>query len=161
MSRRNQIAMSDEEVNTYLASQLTIIIISNGREGYPHPMPMHFCVYPDHTIGMTTYRKSQKVLNFQRDPRATLLVESGARYEELRSVMIYATTEIIDDPAATADCMVATRAHSIAARGEDTTPEEDAAFLETAQRRAEKRLVLKFHPETYISWDHSKLGGVY
>ena len=44
MSRRQQIAMSPPEIADYLASQLTVIVVSNGRDGYPHPMPMHFCV---------------------------------------------------------------------------------------------------------------------
>ena len=67
----------------------------------------------------------------------------------------------MDDPDATAACMVAVRAHSNAARGTPSTPAEDADFAETAARRASKRLVLKFHPERIISWDHAKLGGVY
>ncbi|MGB1883134.1 MAG: pyridoxamine 5'-phosphate oxidase family protein [Gammaproteobacteria bacterium] len=161
MSRREQIVMTAAEIDRYLDSQLTVIVISNGSTGYPHPMPMHFCVYPDRAIGMTTYRKSQKVLNFQRDPKATLLVESGEHYEELRSVLIYARTEIIDDRDQTAECMQACRRHSNGARGNASTPAEDAEFAEISLRRAEKRLVLKFHPEQYISWDHGKLDGVY
>ena len=35
-----------------------------------------------------TYRKSQKVKNLERDDRATLLVESGIEYAELRGVML-------------------------------------------------------------------------
>ena len=161
MSRRNKIAMNPEQIDAYLQEQLTVIIVSNGRDGYPHPMPMHFCVSEDRCIEMTTYRKSQKVFNFQRDPRATLLVESGDDYAKLRSVMIYAKTEIIDDAVATQACMVACRAHSNGARGIPSTPAEDAAFADTAEKRAQKRLVLKFHPQRYISWDHAKLGGVY
>ncbi len=161
MSRRAQIAMTPAEVDNYLAAQLTIIIISNGRDGYPHPMPMHFCVNADRSVAMTTYRKSQKVYNLRRDPRAALLVESGENYEELRSVLVRAQAEIIDDHAATLACMHACRAHSNAVRGITPEATEDEAFLSGATRRAEKRLVLKFQPQTTISWDHSKLGGRY
>lgn len=161
MSNRALIAMTDSEVTDYLEHQLTIIIISNGQNGFPHPMPMHFCVNADRSIDMTTYKKSQKVVNCRRDPRASLLVESGERYADLRSVLIYAQTEIIDDASATVACMAACRRHSNGVLGIDSDAEADAAFTETAARRAAKRLVLKFRPETTISWDHAKLGGRY
>lgn len=32
-----------------------------------------------------TYAKSQKIKNLERDPRATLLVETGHEYSELRA----------------------------------------------------------------------------
>ena len=161
MSRRADIVMSETEVDAYLVSQLTMIIISNGLQGYPHPMPMHFCIGEDRTIAMTTFKKSQKVANYRRDPRASLLVESGTTYEALRSVLIYARAEIIDDLDATAQCMIDCRAHSNDVRGTPRTLEDDQAFATTARIRAAKRLVLKFHPERYISWDHAKLGGRY
>ena len=161
MSRRDQIVMTDAEIDAYLASQPTVIAISNDAGGYPHPMPMSYCVADDGSIAMTTYRKSQKVRNLRRDPRASLLVESGLAYEELRSVLIYARAEVIDDHAATTACMIAVRAHLRRVRGLEADAAGDAEFAETAARRAEKRLVLKFHPERYISWDHAKLGGRY
>lgn len=161
MSRRQIIAMTEDEVARYIASQLTIIVVSNGPGGFPHPMPMHFCVEDDGCIAMTTYRKSQKVLNLQRDPRATLLIESGVRYEELRSVVIHAQTEIIDDRDATLACMLACRKHSDAARGDGAASVDDASFRAGAEKRATKRLVLKFHAQQTMSWDHAKLGGVY
>ena len=161
MSRRSQIAMSEEEVAAYLRSQITIIIVSNGGDGYPHPMPMHFCLEPDGAIAMTTYRKSQKVMNYRRDPRASLLVESGEEYEELRSVLIYARAEVIDDLEATRACMIACRAHSNGTRGIVPDAAEDARFADGAGRTASKRVVLKFHPQRTISWDHAKLQGQY
>jgi len=153
--------MTDVEIADYLASQLTIILISNGSNGYPHPMPMHFCVNADRSLAMTTYKKSQKVHNFQRDSRASLLIESGEVYEQLRSVLIYAETEVIDSLDATRACMQACRAHTNHIQGVSPSATDDAAFAQAAARRAEKRLVLTFHPQTYISWDHGKLGGKY
>jgi nitroimidazol reductase NimA-like FMN-containing flavoprotein (pyridoxamine 5'-phosphate oxidase superfamily) len=161
MSRRQQIAMNPQEIADYLASQLTVIVVSNGRDGYPHPMPMHFCVEPGGSVAMTTYRKSQKVLNCRRDPHVALLVESGADYAELRGLLIRARAEIVDDHAATVACMLASRAHSNAVRGIVTDAAADAAFAASVVRRAEKRLVLRCHAEDYVSWDHRKLGGVY
>ena len=49
-----------------------------GPRGWPHSMPMWFTVR-DGEIWVWTYAKSQKVKNLERDPRATLLVETGRR----------------------------------------------------------------------------------
>ena len=43
-SRRNNIELSDAEIRAFLASRKTLIIVSNGKDGYPHPMPMWFYV---------------------------------------------------------------------------------------------------------------------
>ena len=97
MSRRDQIRMSDAEIRNYLARSQTIIIISINKDGAPHPMPMWYAVEPDGAIAMTTFTKSQKVRNIERDPRVTLLVEDGDFYGELRGAVIYGVAELIRD----------------------------------------------------------------
>ena len=109
-SRRTVIEMTDEEIRHYLATEKTLIIVSNGRNGYPHPMPMWFNRDQDGALYCTTFGKSQKVLNWRRDPKATLLVESGEEYAELKGVMIFATCEIIDDHDEVIDTLVAINA---------------------------------------------------
>ena len=96
-SRRKLIELDDDEIRDYLDARKTLIIVGNGHNGYPHPMPMWFARDDDGTIRCTTFAKSQKVLNWRRDPKATLLVESGVEYAELKSVVIYASCEIIDE----------------------------------------------------------------
>ena len=43
-SRRNNIELTDAEIRAFLDSSKTLIIVSNGKDGYPHPMPMWFYV---------------------------------------------------------------------------------------------------------------------
>lgn len=155
-SRRELIALSREEIDAFLAEQKTVILVSNGKDGYPHPMPMWFYADATGAIHCTTFRKSQKVLNLQRDPRATLLVESGESYAELKSVLIYATAEIVDDRDAVVDTLV-----RINSRGRTLTDAERQALSDAVSATAEKRVLLKFPPERYVSWDHGKLGGRY
>ena len=64
--------------------------------GWPHLMPLWYVVR-DGEIWAWTYAKSQKVRNLERDPRATLQVEDGEQYQELRGVMIEARTELHAD----------------------------------------------------------------
>ena len=44
-----------------------------------------------------TYAASQKVRNLERDPRATLQVETGEEYQELRGVMMKTDVELVRD----------------------------------------------------------------
>ena len=88
MSRRHEIALTPAEQREFLASALTMTLASVDRRGYPHLVAMWFVVDPDGTVLMTTYAKSQKAMNLQRDPRCTLLVERGTRYDQLQGVML-------------------------------------------------------------------------
>src|SRR3954451_10417300 len=86
MSRREQIQMSDEEVLAFLDEERVVTCATQGPRGWPHLMPLWYLVR-DGEIWAWTYAKSQKVLNLERDPRATLQVEAGEQYQELRGVM--------------------------------------------------------------------------
>ena len=155
-SRREQIALSEDEMRDYARSAKTVIIVSNGKDGFPHPMPMWF--YADEALNFycTTFRKSQKVLNFRRDPRATLLIESGEEYAQLKSLVAYADTEVIDDFDTVSDTLV-----KINTKGQEVDEAQVAKLLGAVAQTAEKRVVLKFKPQRFVSWDHSKLGGRY
>lgn len=155
-SRRESIELTADEIRAYMDSHKTLIIISNGRNGFPHPMPMWFYVDDSGYVYCTTFRKSQKVLNFQRDPKAALLIESGVEYAELKSVMIYAMTEIVDDFDVVCDTLV-----KINTRGVEVDEAQVARLLDGVSKTATKRIVLKFKPEQYVTWDHAKLGGKY
>ena len=82
-----------------------MIMVSNGKNGYPHPMPMWFAVGDDKNIYMTTFKKSQKINNLKNDPRVALLIESGDAYQELKSLLIYTEVEFIDDLERTRDIL--------------------------------------------------------
>lgn len=154
-SRRELIAMTPAEISAYLRSQPRIIVITNGPDGMPHPMPMNFALDDQERIVMTTFRKSQKVKNLERDPRASLLVESGTVYTELKSVIAYANAEIIDDPVNIRERL----------RGLHwTTPppvDQDSGVDRQITDTFAKRVILRFTPFSYVSWDHGKLGGKY
>ena len=154
-SRRDLIQMTRDELRAYIRNQKTLIIVSNGPTGYPHPLPMNFDVDDEDRYYVTTFRKSQKVLNFRRDPKAALLIESGEAYSELRAVLAYATAEVIDDYDTTLNFMKQLQKKSIAAGHE--VPGSDEILKATAA----KRVLIRFTPHEFISWDHTKLGGKY
>jgi nitroimidazol reductase NimA-like FMN-containing flavoprotein (pyridoxamine 5'-phosphate oxidase superfamily) len=118
-------------------------------------MPMNYALDAEGRPLITTFAKSQKVKNFERDPRAALLVESGLVYEELKAVVIYARAEIIRDPEAVRAAM----AH-MADKQQTLFAESDSKQQQVSASMA-KRVILRFTPEKIISWDHGKLGGMY
>src|ERR1700761_7397565 len=88
--------MTETEVRAFLDEQRTVICATNGPRGWPHLMPLWFVVR-DGEVWAWTYAKSQKVRNLERDPRATLQLEAGDQYDQLRGVMLQATTRIHRD----------------------------------------------------------------
>ena len=155
-SRRETIQLTEEEKRNYATSEKTLIIVSNGKDGFPHPMPMWFYADEEGNFYCSTFKKSQKVFNFQRDPRASLLIESGEEYAELKSLLVYARCEIIDDYEQVLDTLV-----KINTKGREVSATEAEALRGAVAKTADKRVVLKFIPEGEVSWDHAKLGGKY
>jgi SAM-dependent methyltransferase len=82
---------------------------SNGAQERVAPPPGRAAVRNGHR-GRNRARRAneprQKVVNFRRDPRASLLAESGEEYGQLKSVLICARTEIIDDVESAVDALV-------------------------------------------------------
>jgi PPOX class probable F420-dependent enzyme len=155
VSRRDQIKLSEEEVGELLESERVAIVSSLGPRGWPHSMPMWF-VPRQGEIWIWTYAKSQKVRNLERDARATVLVETGHDYDELRGATIEAEAEIHRDfetVLAYAKELTVRYAEGI------SSVEGDAATALEAQ--APKRVAIHFKPLRVASWDHRKLGGTY
>ena len=46
-------------------------------------------------------------------------------------------------------------------RGHTISEEDRAKLSDTVAATADKRVLIRFIPERYVSWDHSKLGGRY
>ncbi len=157
MSRRDQIILTDDEIVEFLSEQRTVILTTNGHDGYPHPMPMWFWRHPDGTIDMATYEKGQKVRNIERDNKVSLLVESGTEYTELKAVFMKGTAELIHDAELAVDTMARMSFGDIDAM----EPEQRAQMREAIRPRALKRVVIRVTIDKTISWDHSKLGGTY
>jgi hypothetical protein len=118
-------------------------------------MPMWYVVR-DGRIWVWTYAKSQKVKNLERDARATLLVETGHEYTELRGVQIEAEAHVhrdFDTVFEFAKALTVRYAEGI------ESVEGDAADALKAQ--APKRVAIEFEPKRVATWDHRKLGGTY
>jgi len=151
--------MSDGERARYLEDGHTIVVGSVGRDGMPHLAPMWY-VMQDGRIVFRSFTKSQKIVNLQRDPRITVLLESGEAYEELRGVMIRGRAVLIDDPAHTLRVYGLLAAKYAMVGGQPVTLDDDELEA-TFGRFASKNTSVVVEPERIASWDHTKLGGSY
>ena len=154
MSRRDQIVMSPEELRAFFDEERTLTCASIGPNGRPHLMPLWY-VREGNVIACWTYGSSQKVKNLERVPQATLQVEAGERYEELRGAMLECDVEIVRDRERLLDIgeALAYRYGHVPAG----TPRE--LVRAGAEKRGAKRVGLRFRPTRIVSWDHRKLGG--
>lgn len=149
MSARDRIRMSDSERLALLDEERVVVVTSLGKRGWPHSMPMWFVVR-DGDVWIWTYGTSQKVRNLERDPRATLLVEAGDVYADLRGVMVEAEAEIEPDP----ETVLALGRLLGARYGDGAGGEEVEAAL---RAQARKRVAIHFRPVRTVTWDHRKL----
>jgi len=150
-SRRDQIRMTEGELHALLAEQLTVIVATTGPNGRPHLMPLWFVSEGSELRGWT-FAKSQKARNLERDPRATLQVECGLEYSELRGAMLECDVEVERDTE-----RVVAYGDALADRYGGGSSEMKELF----RAQAPKRVGLLFRPSRTVTWDHHKLEGTY
>jgi PPOX class probable F420-dependent enzyme len=154
-SRRDQIKLTDDELSELIEGERIAVVSSIGPRGWPHSMPLWY-VPRDGEIWIWTYAKSQKVKNLERDPRATVLIETGVEYGELRGVQIEAEAELIRDVDGIVDF-----AKELTVRYGDGIESVEGDAAAALQAQAPKRVAIHFHPKRVATWDHRKLGGIY
>ena len=144
--------MTDEEVRAFLGEKMVMQCATNGPRGVPHLVALWFVPDGDR-LRSWTYAKSQKARNVERDPRATLGLEDGVLYHELRGVMFECGVEIERDPA---------RVEQFGLElFERYAPEINDEIRAMVAKQAQKRVGLTFVPTRTVTWDHRKLGSVY
>jgi len=159
--------MSEAEAASFLEDERTVTCATAGPRGWPHLMPLWYVLRyagaggPGARIWAWTYAASQKVRNLERDPRATLQVEAGELYQELRGVMIECEVTIHRDLTIVQALGQEIFRRYASPRGEppaDALPQEVAAMVD---KQAVKRVALEFVELRRTSWDHRKLEGIY
>jgi hypothetical protein len=173
VSRREQIKMSEQEVASFLAQERTVTCATVGVRGWPHLMPLWYVLRdapaegsdpptsPVPRLWAWTYAVSQKVRNLERDARATLQIEAGEQYQELRGVMLECDVAIHRNVSAVAALGDEIFRRYAVPRGEPPVDELPAEVAAMVQAQAAKRVALEFVERRRASWDHRKLGGVY
>lgn len=153
MSGRDEVKMSDEEIETFLDDNLKVQVASVGKDGAPHLTTL-FYIVDEGKIAFWTYARSQKIRNLERDPRLSALVEDGTDYFELRGISINGTAELVRDPDRIWE--IGSR---VAVRMVGANSMEDLGDIgrEAVEKQATKRIAVVIHPESVATWDHRKM----
>jgi len=156
-SRRDQIRMTDAELRAFLDEQRIVQIATVGPNGRPHLVPLWYVIEDGDppVLRGWTFAKSQKAKNLERDPRATISIDDGVQYQDLRGVMMECDVQLERDPDDIAACGIALFERY--GPGGELAPE----VREMVLKQAEKRVGLRFEPTRVVTWDHRKLGGTY
>ncbi len=164
--------MTDTEVAAFLAEERIVTCATMGPRGWPHLMPLWYVLRPveerpDHVdapgprLWAWTYAASQKVVNLERDPRATAQVEAGESYEQLRGVMLECEVLVRRELDVVKALGHEIFARYAAPRGQPPAESLPAEVGGWSTSRPLKRVALEFVELRRATWDHRKLGGVY
>jgi PPOX class probable F420-dependent enzyme len=156
---RKDISMSPDELAAFIDRGHTLIVASVGRDGMPHVSPMWYVVDGGRVV-FRSFTKSQKITNLRRDPRITLLIETGEKYAELQGLMIKGRAILIDDPVYTLG-IYGRLAAKYAMVGSEPVLLEGEALEAAFGRHASKNTSVMVEPDRIVTWDHTKLAGEY
>ena len=136
--------MTPQEVKTFLDAKPGWIILSTmGPNGYPHSVPLgYFRLGDDIYLGCRAH--TQKVKNIERNPKVSLVLESGSTMQDIKGVMIQGHATVYMD----ADNVLRLRREAARLRDvpEDELPQD--APVGTAY--------IKVEPRRVISWDYGR-----
>ncbi|HMD56844.1 MAG TPA: pyridoxamine 5'-phosphate oxidase family protein [Solirubrobacteraceae bacterium] len=159
--------MSGPEAAAFLEQERTVTCATLGPRGWPHLMPLWYVLRqapagsPGPRLWAWTYAASQKVRNLERDARATLQVEKGELYHELRGVMLECEVVMHRQEGFVAQLGREIFSRYGAAREEAPLHELPDEVEEMVAAQAAKRVALEFVEQRRASWDHRKLRAVY
>lgn len=141
------INMTPEEIKVFLAEQKVCRMATVGKDGMPHVIPMWYVILGGE-IYIETTETTKKVKNVKSTKKTALVVDAGDSLYDYRGVMMQGTTEIVNDKA------IFERLREAYAQRYFGSTEHPGYKLLTG---IPNRLLLKFIPEKFVSWDYRKI----
>ncbi len=154
--RRAATQMTPDEIDAFLESERTLVLVTLRPDGSPVAHPMWFAKLGK-ALYINTRRNSLKNRNVSHNTRVCAVVEAGESYFELRGVRVEGRCEEVTD-----DDEIARAQSAQAAKDErigSGTHEMPEWFSDSRQRRLGRgdRVVLRIAIERVHSWDFSKV----
>jgi PPOX class probable F420-dependent enzyme len=146
--RGRVIAMSAEELASFLGEQRTCRLATTGPDG-PHVAPVWF-VWDGLALWVYSLTRSQRWANVSRDPRVAVVVDDGHHYHELRGAEIEGEAVVVGPVPRTGD----------EDAPELTEPERRMAakYFDASEMAHDGRHAwLRITPLKLVSWDFRKL----
>lgn len=138
------VSMTAAEVQAFLDSKPGWITLTTiGRNGYPHSVPIGYFRAGDE-VYVGCRAGTQKVLNAQRNPHVSLLLESGTQHADIKGVLIQGEATVYTTPADTLRLgREAARRRRVAEDQLPNEPRPGSAYIGV-------------RPVRVISWDYGK-----
>jgi Pyridoxamine 5'-phosphate oxidase len=145
--RMARIAMTGEEIDSFLRAQRTCRVATVAGDGRPHVAPLWFLWHEGH-LWLNSLIRSQRWADVIRDPRVAIGVDAGEDYFELRGVELSGRAEVIGDVPRTSQPVTQLfepeRLFALKYSGTDRfAPDGRHAWLRTV-------------PDKIVSWDFRK-----
>lgn len=94
--RGRAIAMTAEEVDAFLNEERTCRVPTVDSDGAPHVAPLWF-VWDGQGLWLNSLVRSQRWTDVQRDSRASVVVDAGTGFADLRGVELRGRVEIVGE----------------------------------------------------------------
>lgn len=138
--------MTPQEIHAFLDSKPGWIVLSTiGRDGYPHSVLLGYFRLGD-DVYMGCRAGTQKVVNIERNPQVSLVLESGRTMRDIKGVMIQGQARVYTD----AENLLRLRREAERLRG---VPE-----AERSQEAPVGSAYIQVAPRRVISWDYGREG---
>lgn len=136
--------LTAEEIEAFLDSRPGwITLTTQSPSGYPHSVPIGYFRRGD-AIYIGCRANTQKTRNIERNPKVSLLLESGSTMQDIKGLMIQGDAELVLDDAERLELMRA----AATARG--------MAEAELPSEVTPGGAYIRVRPRRYISWDYAK-----
>jgi hypothetical protein len=147
--RGRKIAMSAEELDTFLSEERTCRVATVGADGRPHNTPLWF-VWDGTALWLNSIVKSQRWTDAARNPSVSVVIDAGHGYAELRGAEMLGSLEPVGEAPRTAvtDARLEVPERLFAEKYSGTST------FQPDGRHGWLRLT----PEKIVSWDFRKLG---
>src|SRR5207253_926707 len=138
------VRMTDQEVKAFLDAKPGWIVLSTiGRDGYPHSVPLgYFRLGDDIYIGCRA--GTQKVKNIERNPKVSLVLESGSTRQDIKGVLIQGHATVHTAPETR--LRLSSEAARLRGVAEDALPHEPRPGV----------VYIQVEPRRIISWDYGR-----
>lgn len=147
--------MSHDDAVAFLSEPHTGVLSTLDQRGYPHSVGIYYVseMREQLELHMWVYGKSQKARNVERDGRASVLVEQGEPYADLRGVLVRGSARIERDPAAVFDLGQKIYTRYFLPRTGIALKDGPRANVEV---QSAKRVNIVLVAERIASWDHGR-----
>jgi PPOX class probable F420-dependent enzyme len=148
--RGRVIAMSAEELTSFLTEQRTCRFATTGPDG-PHVAPVWF-VWDGQALWVYSLTRSQRWANVTRDPRVAVVVDDGHHYHELHGVEIEGEAVVVGPVPRTGD-----QDPQVPDLAEPERLMAAKYFDHTEMIHDGRHAWLRITPRKMVSWDFRKL----